>query len=124
MLVNDREEIDTGECRPSSPLCGYRLISPKVVVDSACIAQTFSYPFEGRSDSLRTFKRRDTHYLASQRGILYISIRFWGKPDSLVCVAPGRSSRDRNSRPRTFLKTKKGKWLFLGMNAGVSATEN
>ncbi|MEO5968727.1 MAG: hypothetical protein ABIQ95_02265, partial [Bdellovibrionia bacterium] len=60
MLVNDREVIDTGECRLSFPLCGHRLISPKVVVDSACVAQTFSYPFERKSDSLRTFERKDT----------------------------------------------------------------
>jgi len=52
MLVNDREEIGTLECHLSSMLCGYQLISPKVVVDSAGVAQTFPYLFERKSDSL------------------------------------------------------------------------
>jgi len=69
MLVNDREEIGTLECHLSSMLCGHRLISPKVVVDSAGVAQTFSYLFERKSDSLRTFEHKDTHYLTSQQGL-------------------------------------------------------
>ena len=122
MLVNDREEIDTGEYRPSSPLCGHRLNGPKVVVDSACVAQTFSYHFEGRTDSLRTFKRIDTHYLASQQGILFISIRYWGKLISTGAVRLRLGLAETGILNRTQFK--KGKWLPLGLNAGVSATEN
>ncbi|MEO5968416.1 MAG: hypothetical protein ABIQ95_00690, partial [Bdellovibrionia bacterium] len=81
-----------------------------------------SYPFERMSDSLRTFERKDTHYLASQRGILYISIRFWGKLLWTEAVRLRLGLAETGILNRTqFMK---GTWLPLGINAGVSATGN
>jgi hypothetical protein len=122
VLVNDREEIDTGECRPSFPLCGHRLISPKVVLDSACVAQTFSYPFEGKSDSLRAFKRRDTHYLESQQGLLKakadLAVISEATSVQRSCVASAQSRRDWDSHHTNL---KKGLGFLLGLKAKVSA---
>ena len=95
MLVNDREEIGTLGRHLNPMLCGHRLISPKVVVDSACVTQTFSYLFERKSDSLRTFERRDTHYMASQHGPF--------KAKVYLTVVSGAISLERSVRLRLDL---------------------
>ena len=70
MSLNDTREIDTGEYRLSSPLCGHRLNNSKVVVDSACVVKPLDICSKGSRILWKTLEVTDTHYLASQQGVL------------------------------------------------------
>ena len=130
MSVNDTREIGTLECHLSSMLCGHRLNSPEVIVDSACVVQTSGYLFERKSDSAEDLKsRRHAQLGASARNTQYVD-RMRGSVDLVFVseatsvqrsrVASARFSRNRDSHHTIFFRERK-KRLPLGMNAGVSA---
>jgi hypothetical protein len=130
LSVNDRGEIGTLECHPSSKLCGHRLNNPKVVVDSASVVQTFSYLSEGRSNSVEDLRShgyahlgvsaRNTQYVERMRRNVDLVFISGATLADRSRVASARSSRDRDSLHTHF---KKGRGFLSGMNTGVSAAK-
>ena len=74
MLVNDMKEIGTFEYRLSSNLYGYKLNSPKVVVDSVCIVKPF------------TIRSRGSRIPQPLQGCVYASLQQTGGSLRTLCL--------------------------------------